>query len=58
MIDFWHEKKFEQFFVRQGFPLFSESLILSSFDDIEINGRRWDHGQHGIIALLSQLSGK
>jgi hypothetical protein len=27
MIDFWLEKKFERFFVRQGFPPFSESPI-------------------------------
>jgi hypothetical protein len=27
MIDFWPEKKFERFFVRQGFPPFSDSRI-------------------------------
>ncbi len=27
MINFWPEKKFEQFFIRQGFPPFSESRI-------------------------------
>jgi hypothetical protein len=27
MINFWPEKKIERFFVRQGFPLFSESPI-------------------------------
>jgi hypothetical protein len=27
MIDFWPDKKFERFFVRQGFPPFSESPI-------------------------------
>jgi hypothetical protein len=27
MIDFWPEKKFERFFVRQGFPPFSERSI-------------------------------
>jgi hypothetical protein len=27
MIDFWPEQKFERFFVRQGFPPFSESPI-------------------------------
>jgi hypothetical protein len=27
MINFWPEKKFEQFFVREGFPPFSENPI-------------------------------
>jgi hypothetical protein len=27
MIDFWPEKKFERFFVSQGFPPFSERSI-------------------------------
>jgi hypothetical protein len=29
MIDFWPEKIFERFFVRQGFPPFSEGPFLS-----------------------------
>jgi hypothetical protein len=27
MIDFWPEKKFDRFFIHQGFPPFSESPI-------------------------------
>jgi hypothetical protein len=41
MIDFRPEKKFERFFVRQGFPPFSESPISISPPPYEHLGLFW-----------------